>query len=104
MAGNVIVLDGDGVGPEVMGAAYRVLERLGTGLDMERPLCGEAAVARGEPAFPQELREMCLAADAVLFGATGSTSRETSSLSFAGEWTTTSTCGPSDTTKARSAP
>ena len=76
MARNVIVLDGDGVGPEVMGAAYRVLEGLGTGLDMERPLCGEAAVGRGKPAFPQEVRQMCLAADAVLFGATGSTSRD----------------------------
>ena len=76
MAKKVIILDGDGVGPEVINGAYRVLENMGIDLDIERPLCGESAVARGMPAFSPDVRELCLKADAVLFGASGGPSRD----------------------------
>jgi len=72
---DVAVLPGDGVGPEVIAAAERVLEAAaattGIGLRLEHLPFGAAAVhATGEP-FPAATRAACLAADAVLLGAVG---------------------------------
>jgi len=71
---KVVALGGDGIGPEVLDAACQVLEEARFGLELIRPLCGEAALDRGEDAFPGEARQACSTADAVLFGATGTTS------------------------------
>src|SRR5512146_748758 len=60
---RIVCLPGDGIGPEVMREAMRVLEA--------RPFGGPGIRACGDP-FPPETREACLGADAVLLAAVGS--------------------------------
>ena len=71
---KVCVLPGDGIGPEIVGQAVRVLEALrrdGIKLEMETALLGGCAVdAAGEP-YPEATRKLARAADAVLLGAVG---------------------------------
>ena len=72
---KLAVLPGDGIGPEIMEQALRVLEVVGKKYDftytVETGLLGGAAIdATGEP-FPQETRELVLKSDAVLLGAVG---------------------------------
>jgi 3-isopropylmalate dehydrogenase len=68
---RVVVLPGDGIGPEVAAAAVRVLEALPLDVEVEsRPFGGAAIDAVGEP-LPAETLDACLAADAVLLGAVG---------------------------------
>ncbi len=55
---KVVALGGDGVGPEVVDATCQVLEGAGFALDIEKPLCGEAALAAGEDGFPAEARRL----------------------------------------------
>jgi len=63
---RVIVLPGDGIGPEVAHEARRVLERLVPEVELEERLLGGAAIrATGEP-LPQETLDACLGATAVL--------------------------------------
>jgi isocitrate/isopropylmalate dehydrogenase len=67
----IAVLPGDGVGPEVTGEAIKVLNA--TGLDLEFVECtvgGKAYLVEGTP-LPQEAKDACEEADAVLFGAVG---------------------------------
>ena len=74
MTQNILLLAGDGIGPEIMAQAVRVLETLkADGLDVnwDNALIGGCAVdATGVP-FPPETLAKCLAADAVLLGAVG---------------------------------
>jgi 3-isopropylmalate dehydrogenase len=65
----VIVLPGDGIGPEVTAAAVRVLETLGVAVD-ERLFGGAAIDAIGDPLPPGTL-DACRVSDAVLLGAVG---------------------------------
>jgi len=72
---KIAVLKGDGIGPEVVNSALRVLKRLGelsgVSFEFEEGLIGGIAIDRkGEP-LPQEALELCLKADAVLLGAVG---------------------------------
>src|SRR5438094_2487798 len=72
---RIVVLPGDGIGPEVTEAARRVLDaagtRVGLKLDFVEELVGGAAVdAYGVALRPQTLR-LCKTADAILFGAVG---------------------------------
>ncbi|HXZ53851.1 MAG TPA: 3-isopropylmalate dehydrogenase [Burkholderiales bacterium] len=68
---NIAVLPGDGVGPEVVAEAVRVLEALGLGLEMESaPVGGAAYDAAGDP-IPGATLALAKSADAVLFGAVG---------------------------------
>jgi 3-isopropylmalate dehydrogenase len=71
---KVCVLPGDGIGPEIVGEALRVLEALrsdGLKLEFEPALLGGCAVdATGEP-YPEATRTLARAADAVLLGAVG---------------------------------
>jgi 3-isopropylmalate dehydrogenase len=71
---KVCVLPGDGIGPEIVGQAVRVLESLrrdGIKLEMETALLGGCAVdATGAP-YPEATRRMAREADAVLLGAVG---------------------------------
>jgi len=74
-APRIVVLPGDGIGPEVTQAARRVLdvatERIGVRLDYVDDLVGGAAIdAYGVALRPQTLR-LCKTADAILFGAVG---------------------------------
>ena len=77
MAANrkLLILPGDGIGPEVMGQARRIIDWLdhrGTvGFDVTEGLIGGAAYdATGSP-FPDETLQAALESDAVLFGAVG---------------------------------
>jgi 3-isopropylmalate dehydrogenase len=67
----VAVLAGDGIGPEVVGEAVRVLEALKLGLTFEEaPVGGAAYRAQGHPLPPATL-DLARRADAILFGAVG---------------------------------
>ncbi len=70
---KVAVLAGDGIGPEIMEEALRVLDAVGSrfSLNFDEALVGGAAIdARGH-ALPDETLSVCTAADAILFGAVG---------------------------------
>ena len=72
---NVGLLKGDGIGPEIVDSAVRVLEKIGQKYGHEfvfTPyLIGGAAIdACGEP-LPKETVDGCLASDSVLLGAVG---------------------------------
>ncbi|MBX7225948.1 MAG: 3-isopropylmalate dehydrogenase [Chitinophagales bacterium] len=72
---KIAVLPGDGIGPEVIDQALKVLEvvnqRLECGFEYERALVGAAAIdAVGNP-YPEETHQICIACDAILFGAIG---------------------------------
>ena len=68
---RVALLPGDGIGPEVIAEARRVLDALGLDLSYEEALVGGAAYrAAGHP-LPAETLEVGRWADAILFGAVG---------------------------------
>jgi 3-isopropylmalate dehydrogenase len=73
---KIAVLPGDGIGPEIIAQAIRVLEavgkRFGRHYEFTWGLVGGAAFdATGVP-LPEETLELCLNSDAILFGAVGS--------------------------------
>ncbi|MBL8479579.1 MAG: 3-isopropylmalate dehydrogenase, partial [Sterolibacteriaceae bacterium] len=68
---KICVLPGDGIGPEIMAEAVRILKALDLGLELEEALLGGCAVdATGNP-YPEATLRLALAADAVLLGAVG---------------------------------
>lgn len=72
---NIALLAGDGIGPEVIDQAVKVsnavAEKFGHDITWTPALTGAAAIdAVGEP-YPDETHEICMKADAVLFGAIG---------------------------------
>lgn len=72
---NIALLPGDGIGPEVVDQAVKVVkaigEKFGHQINFETALTGAAAIdAVGVP-YPDETHEVCLRSDAVLFGAIG---------------------------------
>ncbi|SES75749.1 3-isopropylmalate dehydrogenase [Nitrosospira multiformis] len=71
---KIAILAGDGIGPEIVAQAVRVLETLrsdGLKLELEQGLLGGCAVdAAGEP-FPEATRRLVNEADAVILGAVG---------------------------------
>ncbi len=72
---KVAVLEGDGIGPEVVSSALRVLKKIGelSGVDFvfEKALIGGSAIDQKGTPLPQETVELCLNAHAVLLGAVG---------------------------------
>jgi len=75
MNSRIVVLPGDGVGPEVTAAAQAVLEAVagtfGHQFTFDRHLIGGAAIRRDLPPLPQDTIAACLSADAILLGAVG---------------------------------
>jgi len=68
---SLLLLPGDGIGPEVTAEVRRVAERLTNDLVIEeRPFGGASLDAHGTP-LTDETIEMALASDAVLMGAVG---------------------------------
>ena len=72
---NILLLSGDGIGPEIMHEASRVLDRVNDryslGLTMETRLIGGAAIdATGEP-LPAETLAEAKQSEAVILGAVG---------------------------------
>ena len=75
MSGKILVLPGDGIGPEIVAEALKILEALreepGPGFEIERAaIGGEAIDAHGVP-LPGETLERARACDAILLGAVG---------------------------------
>lgn len=75
MSKNIVLLPGDGIGPEVVDQGVKVLhavgERFGASFSIREALMGGCAIdAVGEP-LPQATVEACKKADAVLLGAVG---------------------------------
>ncbi len=69
---KICVLPGDGIGPEIMAEAIRVLKALDLEFEMEEALLGGAAVdATGEP-YPQATQKLARAVKAA-FAAEGVT-------------------------------
>ncbi len=71
---KIAVLAGDGIGPEVVAQAVRVLEALtsdGMKFEMEPALLGGCAVDATGKVFPEATRKLATEADAVLLGAVG---------------------------------
>ncbi len=68
---RVAVLPGDGIGPEIIAEAEKVLRKLGLPLEFERaPVGGAGYEASGDP-LPASTLKLAKQADAVLFGAVG---------------------------------
>jgi 3-isopropylmalate dehydrogenase len=72
---KIAVLPGDGIGPEIIDQALKVLEATGKkynhSFHFTKALVGACAIdATGNP-FPDETFELCMNSDAVLFGAIG---------------------------------
>jgi 3-isopropylmalate dehydrogenase len=67
---RIVVLPGDGIGPEIVGAARRLLDALGEFEFTERRV-GGASIDEHGTALTDEVLEACRGADAVLLGAVG---------------------------------
>jgi 3-isopropylmalate dehydrogenase len=68
---NVAVLPGDGIGPEIIAQALKVLRALRLPIEFaEAPVGGAAYASSGEP-LPAETLRKAKEADAILFGAVG---------------------------------
>ena len=72
---NIAVIRGDGIGPEIVGEALKVLDKIAkmydhtftyTDVDM-----GGCAIDKWGDPLPQEMLDKCLASDSVLLGAVG---------------------------------
>ena len=72
---NIAVLPGDGIGPEIIEQALKVVkavaEKYNHQLEYQFGLTGATAIDQvGEP-YPEATHQLCMASDAVLFGAIG---------------------------------
>ena len=68
---KIAILPGDGIGPEIVEQAVKVLKALDLRLEMETaPVGGAAYEASGHP-LPEATLNLARAADAILFGAVG---------------------------------
>ena len=72
---NIALLAGDGIGPEVIDQAVKVsnavAKKFNHQINWVKALTGAAAIdAVGDP-YPEETHQICLNADAILFGAIG---------------------------------
>jgi len=75
MSKHILILAGDGIGPEIIAAAeqvlHRVNEKFSLDLSWEQGLLGGAAIdAHGEP-YPEVTSQQAKKADAILLGAVG---------------------------------
>lgn len=68
---KIAVLAGDGIGPEIVAEAVKVLKATGLTFEFEEALVGGAAYADTGHPLPQSTLELAKASDAVLFGAVG---------------------------------
>ncbi len=71
MPKRVILLPGDGIGPEILGPAVEVLDAVGAELDYEEHVFGGASIDAHRVALTDETLAACRAADAVLLAAVG---------------------------------
>lgn len=75
MHADIVVLPGDGIGPEVTAAAVEVLRAIGSvyghQFNFDQHLIGGAAIDATDEALPESTLAACRRADAVLLGAVG---------------------------------
>jgi 3-isopropylmalate dehydrogenase len=69
-APRIVLLPGDGIGPEIVGAAQRLLEALGE-FEFSEQLMGGCSIDAHGIALTDEVLGACRGADAVLLGAVG---------------------------------
>ena len=72
---RIAVLSGDGIGPEVMNEAKKVLAAIGEkfeiGLEFDEQIVGGAAIDAVGDALPSETLQVCEKSDSILFGSVG---------------------------------
>ena len=68
---NIAILPGDGIGPEIVAEAVKVLNALDLAFETETALVGGAAYAAHGHPLPESTLNVAQRADAVLFGAVG---------------------------------
>jgi 3-isopropylmalate dehydrogenase len=68
---RVVLLPGDGIGPEIIGPAVEVLNAVGARLDYEEHLFGGASIDAHGTALTDSVLDACRRADAVLLAAVG---------------------------------
>jgi 3-isopropylmalate dehydrogenase len=71
MAPRVILLPGDGIGPEIIGPAVELLQAAGANFEYEERLVGGASIDAHGTALTDETLDACRGADAVLLAAVG---------------------------------
>ena len=75
MAHKILLLAGDGIGPEIVGAAEQLLdvlvERFGLSCEIEHALMGGCAIDAHGDSLPDATIKLARAADAILLGAVG---------------------------------
>jgi 3-isopropylmalate dehydrogenase len=71
MASTIILLPGDGIGPEIIPPTLEVLSAVGTAFDYEEHLFGGASIDANGIALTDDTLNACRAADAVLLAAVG---------------------------------
>lgn len=75
MSHQIAVLSGDGIGPEVMEAALKVLaviqKKYNLSLTLKEAFVGGIAIDQKGHALPQETIDLCKASAAILFGSIG---------------------------------
>jgi 3-isopropylmalate dehydrogenase len=69
-APHIVLLPGDGIGPEIVGAARQLLDALGD-FEFTAELMGGCSIDANGTALTGEVLDACRAADAVLLGAVG---------------------------------
>ncbi len=72
---NIAVLEGDGIGPEIITEAIKVLQAIANkyhhSFNYEYALMGAVAIDKTDNPLPDKTLEICKSSDAVLFGAIG---------------------------------
>ncbi len=68
---RIVTLPGDGIGPEILGAAIEVLEAVAPGHDYEEHVFGGASIDAHGTALTDDTLAACRSADAVLLAAVG---------------------------------
>lgn len=75
MKSRIAILPGDGIGPEVMNEALKVLDvisqKSGIKFDFNKGLVGASAIDEYGDPFPDQTKSICDESDAILFGAIG---------------------------------
>ena len=75
MKKKIAVLPGDGIGPEIIAQAVKVLETVGKRynheFEFEEGIVGACAIDECGDPYPQKTHDLCTKSDAILFGAIG---------------------------------
>ncbi len=75
MSKKVLILPGDGIGPEISQEVDKVLvqvnQQYNLGIEFEQGLVGGAAIDQAGSAFPEQTWQQCQAADAILLACVG---------------------------------